>query len=47
MGDLRLPEDNLAKEATPITEDLADRVLQLESEKLNVSNMISEFEKVS
>ena len=35
--------DNLAKETTPVTEDFADRVLQLE--KLNVSNMIFEFEK--
>ena len=40
-----LPVDTLAKETTPVTEDLADRVSQLESEKLNVSNVISEFEK--
>ena len=37
--------DIVAKETTPITEDLVNRVLQLESEKLNVSNMICEFEK--
>ena len=40
-----LPVDNSTKERTPITEDLADRVLKLESDKVNVSNMISEFEK--
>ena len=40
-----LPVDNLAKETTPVTEDLAEKVSQLESEKLNISNMISEFEK--